>query len=72
MAKVPATGKWRVQRCRRPDGSLYKHAVNWDTFDGNGEWTGIHATWAEAMEWATSFAAHVEYWLECQTRRPLR
>lgn len=63
------SGKWRVQRCRRKDGSLYEHVANWDTFNENGEWQGIHETWADAMEWATSFAAHVEHYLEVETQR---
>ncbi|SDD59555.1 hypothetical protein SAMN04488581_2623 [Mycolicibacterium neoaurum] len=63
------TGKHRVQRCRRKDGTLYTHLAQWDTFNEKGEWTGIHETWQEAMDWVTSPVPHIEWLLEREARK---
>ncbi|OBB20618.1 hypothetical protein A5762_15290 [Mycolicibacterium elephantis] len=57
------TQKWKVRRSRRRDGTLFEHAVSWDVFSPDGEWSGTLETWEQAMRWATSFADRVEYWL---------
>ena len=54
----PATGKWRV---RRWPGS--KHASIWEVFEPNGDMSGAFETWPEAIEWATSIATRVHYFL---------
>ncbi|AHZ95507.1 hypothetical protein I5I04_gp053 [Mycobacterium phage Zapner] len=60
--------KARVQRIRRKDGSLYQF-LGWSVHDADGRWSGDFESWHDAMEWATSFAARVEHWLEVQTRQ---
>lgn len=54
--------KYRVRRARRKDGTLYKSTI-WEVIDPDGMWSGSMHNWAEAMEWATSIGARVEYWL---------
>ena len=39
---------------------------NWIVHEPDGYWSGRFNMWAEAMEWATSFASRVEHWLEHQ------
>lgn len=62
------SGKWRVCRSRRKDGSLYQFMVTWDVFDPSGQWTGHFESWPEAMVWATSIVPHVENYLENRSR----
>lgn len=64
------TGKWKVQRARRRDGTLYEQAVTWDVHAPDGQWSGTFETWVQAMRWATSLADRIEYWLHA--RRPGR
>ncbi|AEK07786.1 hypothetical protein FDI59_gp035 [Mycobacterium phage Yoshi] len=60
--------KSRVCRSRRKDGSLYVYPI-WDVYDSSGEWSGAFDTWPEAMDWATSIATRIEYWLSRQQSR---
>lgn len=57
--------KPRVCRARRKDGSLYATPI-WETFDSNGQWSGSHETWDEAMRWTISVCDRLEYWLARQ------
>lgn len=58
---VERVERWKVRR--NPKSKL---TPVWDTYEPDGTWSGIHESWDEAMEWATSLSARVEYWLEHQ------
>ncbi len=46
-----------------------KYRSVWSVREPDGTWSGDFETWTEAMDWATSFASRIEWWLEVQTRR---
>jgi hypothetical protein len=53
------TGRWRVRRWPK-----CREAHIWEVFEPDGSLSGAFETWAEAMRWATSISARLEYFLE--------
>ena len=55
--------RWKVRKWRNY--GLAKVNI-WDVFEPDGTLSMSFYDWHQAMEWATSIGARVEYWLEYQ------
>jgi hypothetical protein len=53
--------KWKVRKWPK-----CKVTHVWEVFDPEGEFSGAFESWAEAMQWATSVADRLEWWLNHQ------